>query len=332
MNDEKEPRVSARERRLRTLIPAVPMTVGWGIGLAASAAAISGLAVWLNAFAVKQVPDAALYTTLKNGVAALVLLAAAAVLVRPGSARALQPRQRVVLVVVGLLGGGLAFLLFFSGLAAASAPSAAFIQKTLFVWVAILAVPFLGERLGVAQLAALGVLVVGQAIVLPPRDLAWGNGETMIVGATLIWAVEVVLVRRYLRDIPAALVALGRLGIGLLALGGFVLATGRTAGLANLTSEAWGWILLTGLILAGYVAAWFGALRRAPASVVASVLVGGAVITGTLQAIAKGAAPAQDLVAGYVALTVGVIASVLIGLRVGGVRQPELAAATARDR
>ena len=320
------------ERPPRTTIPTIPMTVRWGLGLATIAAAISGLAVWLNGFAVKQVPDAALYTTLKNGVAALVLLAVAAALVRPGTVPALRPRQIVVLTVVGLLGGGLAFLLFFSGLAAASAPSAAFIQKTLFVWVAILAVPFLGERLGVAQLAALGVLVVGQAIVLPPRDLAWGNGETMIVGATLIWAVEVVLVRRYLREIPAALVALGRLGIGLLALGGFVLVTGRVEGVASLTREAWGWTLLTGLILAGYVAAWFGALRRAPASVVASVLVGGAVITGTLQAIAKGAAPAPDLVAGYVALAVGVIASVLIAVRSGPVQRPELAAATARDR
>ena len=35
---------------------------------------ISGLAIYLNAFAVKQVPDAAVYTTLKNGVAALMLI------------------------------------------------------------------------------------------------------------------------------------------------------------------------------------------------------------------------------------------------------------------
>ena len=53
---------------------------------------------------------------------------------------------------------GIAFLLFFSGLAMASAPTAAFIHKTMFIWVALMAVPFLGERLGLVPVAALGAL------------------------------------------------------------------------------------------------------------------------------------------------------------------------------
>jgi drug/metabolite transporter (DMT)-like permease len=283
--------------------------------LALIAACISGAAVWLNAFAVKQVPDAAVYTTLKNGVAAMILLALAGAAVPRSEVRKVAPHQSVVLLLVGLLGGGLAFLLFFSGLAAASAPSAAFIQKTLFVWVAILAVPFLGERLGLAQVAALGVLAVGQAVVLPPRDIAWGQGETMILVATLIWAVEVALVRRFLRDVPTPLVAVGRLGIGLLALGGFVLATDRAAGILALPAEAWAWTLVTGLILAAYVSTWFAALRRAPATLVTSILVAGAVITGVFQAIAKGAAPAPDVVGGYVLIAIGVAAMAALAVQ-----------------
>ena len=50
--------------------------------------------------------------------------------------------------MIGVIGGSVPFILFFNGLAMASAPSAAFIHKTLFVWVVLLAVPFLGERLG----------------------------------------------------------------------------------------------------------------------------------------------------------------------------------------
>ena len=71
------------------------------------------------------------------------------------------------------------FILFFTGLAQASAPSAAFIHKTLFVWVALLAVPFLGERLGWLQLAALGVLLAGQALVAHAgrRDLGHGRDD-----------------------------------------------------------------------------------------------------------------------------------------------------------
>ena len=158
--------------------------------------------MWLNAFAVKQVPDAAVYTTLKNAVAAVVETVTAP-FVQRADVRRIERPARVALVAVGILGGGIGFLLFFSGLAMASAPSAAFIQKTMFVWVAILAVPFLGERLGFVQIAALAVLAVGQALVLPPRGIAWGTGETLILLATLCWTVEVVLVRLVLVGSPA---------------------------------------------------------------------------------------------------------------------------------
>ncbi|HEY6013387.1 MAG TPA: hypothetical protein VIU37_05255, partial [Candidatus Limnocylindrales bacterium] len=48
-----------------------------GVLLAFGTAAISGLSVYLNSFGVKAVSDAAVYTTAKNGVAAIVLVALA---------------------------------------------------------------------------------------------------------------------------------------------------------------------------------------------------------------------------------------------------------------
>ena len=112
--------------------------------------------------------------------------------------------------MIGVIGGSLPFLLFFGGLAQASAPSAAFIHKTLFIWVAILAVPLLGERLGLVQLGALAVLLVGQAMILTPAGVAWGMGETMIAAATLLWAGETIVARRVLRTVPAAVVGAAR--------------------------------------------------------------------------------------------------------------------------
>lgn len=300
----------------RRRIPvSIPRSVGWGVVLATIAACISGLAVWLNGFAVKQVPDAAVYTTLKNVIAAVVLLTAAAPFVRRAEVRRIERPARVALVAVGILGGGIGFLLFFTGLAMASAPSAAFIQKTMFVWVAILAVPFLGERLGFVQIAALAVLAAGQALVLPPRGIAWGTGETLILLATLCWAVEVVIVRRALRGVGSPIVAVGRLSIGLIVLVGYVAFSGRIGGILALGPAAWGWILLTGVILAGYVGTWFAALHRAPATVVTSILVGGAVITGALQAMSKGGLPTIDLVGGYVLIAAAVILSAVVAVR-----------------
>jgi drug/metabolite transporter (DMT)-like permease len=277
-----------------------------GIGLAVGAALISGVAIYLNAFAVKQLPDAAVYTTLKNGVAAFILLGAALAL---GAARELprMSRQRwSAVLAVGVIGGSVPFVLFFSGLAQASAPSAAFIQKTLFVWVALLAVPFLGERLGPAPLAALGILLAGQLLILPPTGIVWGNGETLILAATALWAVETILVKRMLASVPSGLMAALRMSVGLVVLVGYLVVSGKASVVQGLTSVQWGWALLTGLVLAGYVATWFGALRLAPASMVTSVLVLGAVVTGTLSALDKGALPTVTTLGGYTCILVGV--------------------------
>lgn len=288
-----------RPEQARPRPPRIPATAAWGVGLAVATALISGLAIYLNAFAVRQVPDAAVYTTLKNGVAALVLIALAA-----GGARLdrrpLRPRQWGGLLVLGVIGGGIPFLLFFNGLAQASAPSAAFIHKTLFVWVALLAVPFLGERLGRAQVAALALLLAGQAIVLPPAGLRWGSGETLIAAATLLWALEVIVAKRLLASVPSGIAAAARMGFGLVFLAGYLAATGRLGAFAEVGAAGWAWSVVTGLILTGYVATWYAALQRAPASVVASVLVVGAVVTAALQAAGSGTAPQPAVVGGYV--------------------------------
>jgi drug/metabolite transporter (DMT)-like permease len=282
-------------------VPRIPTTTGWGLALAFCAALVSGLAIYLNGFAVKQLPDAAVFTTLKNAVAAGVLVIVALALARNApDPRPRASRHRLGLVVVGVVGGSIPFVLFFSGLAIASAPAAAFIQKTLFVWVAILAVPFLGERLGAGQLVALAVLIVGQALVLPPSGITWGRGETLILIATLLWAVETILVKRLLGSIATPTMAAARMGIGLAVLVGYLALAGKLSIVVGLSQAQWAWALLTGLILAAYVGTWFAALRRAPASAVTSVLVVGAVLTGLLGTIAKGAAPEPSVVGGYV--------------------------------
>jgi drug/metabolite transporter (DMT)-like permease len=278
----------------------VPVGIGWGIALAVGAALISGLAIYLNAFAVKQLPDAAVYTTLKNGVAAIVLIAAALGLGAARDVRAIERRRWPALLAVGVVGGSVPFILFFSGLAQASAPSAAFIQKTLFVWVGLLAVPFLGERLGIAPLLGIAALLVGQALVLPPDGIVWGTGETLILAATLFWAVETILVKRVLRSIPSHAVAALRMTVGLVVLVLYLALSGKLGVIVALGPAQWSWVLLTGVILAAYVGTWFAALKRASASVVTSVLVLGAVVTGLLSAVSKGAAPSPSVVLGYI--------------------------------
>jgi drug/metabolite transporter (DMT)-like permease len=272
-----------------------------GLAFALGTAVISGFSVAVNASAVREFADPVLFTTLKNAVAAAILLGLAAVAVpRLGATvRALRPRAALGLVAIGVIGGGVPFILFFTGLANASAPAAAVIHKTLFVWVAILAVVLLRERLGLLALAAIVVLAGSQLLIQPPAGVRWAGGETLIALATGMWAIEVIIAKRVLRGVPAPVAAAARMGIGLIVLVGYLAASGGLAGLAALTVTQWAWVAGTGVLLAGYVGTWYAALRRAPAIAVTAVLTLGAPITAVVQLAANGQVPVPMAVAGY---------------------------------
>lgn len=307
----------------------IPVTVRWGVLLAFATALISGFSVYLNGFAVKQLPDSAVYTTLKNGVAAIILVAIAAMAVRPAEIRSIPRRSWGTLVLIGIVGGSIPFLLFFAGLAQASAPSAAFIQKTLFIWVAFAAVPLLGERIGLAQLGALAVLLVGQVLVTPPNGVKWGQGETMIAAATLFWAVEVILAKRLLNGtVPSQVLGAARLGFGMVVLVGYLAITGKLGTIAALNATQWAWALGTGAVLSAYVTFWFAALRRAPATTVSAILVVAAPVTALIQALAAGTVPAPQVLAGQVIVAVAAIALTTLVVR-GTTRRPAATTTTA---
>jgi drug/metabolite transporter (DMT)-like permease len=279
-----------------------------GIALAFGAATISGVAVFLNGYGVRVVRDATVYTTSKNLVAAL-LLGLLALAMAGRSARPALPRtgrQFAGLAALAVLGGSVPFVLFFEGLARASSTHAAFVQKTLVVWVAALAVPLLGERLRAAHVAAMA-LIVGGLVLLDGglTGFRLGDGEVLILAATLLWAVEVVVAKRLLAGLAPATVGLARMGLGLVVLLGWLAVTGRLAALTQLSGRGWAWSVLTGAVLAGYVATWFAALARAGAIDVTAVLSVGAVITALLGLAVKGTAVAAPNAVGLALLLAG---------------------------
>ncbi len=297
---------------------AVPATVTAGVLLALATAVISGVSVYVNSFAVKHVADPAVFTTLKNAVVAVLLVGLVAGSRERPAVRTLDRRRWAGLVAVGFVGGSIPFLLFFTGLAQASAPSAAFIHKTLFVWVALLAVPLLGERLGALQVAAVGLLFAGQVLIQPPTGITWGTGETLIAIATLLWSVEIIVARRLLATVGSTTLAAGRMGFGLVFLVLYLVLAGRLDGVLTVTATGWAWILATAVFLLGYVVTWYAALQRAPATVVTSVLVLGAPITGAIQSLATGKLPAPAVLAAYVLIVVGAVVFAMAATRLRG--------------
>jgi drug/metabolite transporter (DMT)-like permease len=142
-----------------------------------------------------------------------------------------------------------------------------------------------------------------------------GTGELLVFAATLLWAVEIVLVKRLLRDIVPTTVALSRMGLGVAVLLGWVAVSGRWATLTGMDARGWGWALLTGVILAGYVGTWFTALSLAPAVDVTAILVVGAVITAVLSTVVRGTPVAGLDAVGLVLLALGAATAAVAAAR-----------------
>lgn len=283
--------------------------VAKGMLFGLGAAGLSGVAVFVNSYGVRAFGDATAYTTAKNAVAGLVLLAVVAPLL---AARSRGSRSHVLtrpctraqwagLAVLSVVGGSVPFVLFFEGLARiTSGPvQAQFINKTLVVWVAVLAVIALRERVGALQLAAVAVLVTGQVVLSGGGSalvrVSFGPGEYLILAATLLWAVEVVLAKWLMRSLSSWTVALARMGGGSVLLIAWVGVTGKAGLLVHMSGEQWKWVLVTGVLLAAYVATWLAGLALAPAVSVTAVLVAAVPVTAVLSAVVDHAALAPQL-------------------------------------
>ena len=280
-----------------------------GAYLALVVAFISGFSVYINKFAVDSVSDSFLFTATKN-IAVSLLLFAFLILPRAlPELRGLSGRQWITLGAIGCIGGSIPFLLFFHGLSLGTAVSAAFIHKTLFLWVAILATIFLGERLGKIHIAALGVLVGGNILLLGwPGSWLFGEGELMVLLATLLWAIEAIIAKKVMSGVSPNVAAFGRMFFGAVVMLVYLALAGKMGTMVNLSVEQVGWIALTSLFLFGYVSCYYSGLKYAPASIVASILVLGSVITSLLYAIfdAESYSPAE--VAGMVLIIIAALA------------------------
>ena len=271
-----------------------------GLALALVTAGISAFSVYVNAEAVRAFESATVYTTAKNLVAALVLGVVAVLGTRMRStshgdgARVTGARQWLGLLAIGVVGGSVPFVLFFEGLARASSPQAAFLHKTLVVWVALLALVVLRERLGWPHLAAVVALLLGQVGLSRAGLFPLDTGALMILGATLLWSVEVVLAKRLLASVPSRVLAVARMGLGSVLLLGWVGLQGQLGALGALTAAQVQWLAITGLLLAGYVGFWYAALARAQAVDVTAILVVGAVGTAVLAGVLDGVALAPQ--------------------------------------
>ncbi len=275
-----------------------------GLWLVLATAVISGFSVFVNKFGVTGL-DPALFTTSKNVLVAVFLIATILVMKEWKTVKALQPKQWGQLALIGLIGGSLPFLLFFTGLSLTGAAQAGFLHKTMFLFVAILAAITLKENINRNMVIGGVLLLVGNLFVLKLTGFSFGYGDLLILLATLLWATEVTLSRHVLKSVATLsgrVVAFGRMGFGSLFLLLYLAFTQKLPLVSTMTASGWLWVLVTGAFLYGYVFTFYEGLKTVPASVATAILLLGTVVTTVLELVGNGTVAWQQVVGGCLLL------------------------------
>lgn len=258
-----------------------------GIYLAIITALISGIANFVNKFAVTAITPPLVFTAVKNTGVGLIIIALLIFTFKWKKLKQLTGKEILYLILIGIIGGSIPFYLYFTGLSQIPALNAALIHKTLVFWVILLAIPFLKEK--VSPLLITGVLLIfaGNLTIGGFTGFKFSQGELFVLLATMLWSVENILAKKILPKVDPDIVTAARMGLGSLILLSAAAVTTPQALQKSLflTQSQWFWMILTMATLLGYVMSWYRALKYAPAIVVTAVLAAGSLVTNVLSAV-----------------------------------------------
>lgn len=267
-----------------------------GVLLGLITAVISGASIFANALFVSKT-DPLIFALTRNVMVAVVFTLVLITLGHVKRLRLLTRRQWGLLFTIGAVGGGIPFALFFIGLSQIGAVSGNIIQKTLFLWVAVLAVPILHERLSKVQLLGYASLFIGLFVFGGTAHVVWKIGAWLVLAATVLWSIENVITKVTLRSVHPAIVCWGRIVFGLPFLLAAAAVTGKIGLLSIASSYAVTPIVVSSAFLTIYMLTWYSALSMAPATLISSVLVFAPVITALLgQIVLKKAIVGQGVI------------------------------------
>lgn len=252
-----------------------------GIQLALVTAVISGVSIFANGIFVSRT-DPLIFAFVRNIVVFLFLSIWIITRSNITHVRSLAAKQWGMLLLIGIIGGGIPFALFFTGLSEIGAVNGNIIQKTLFIWVAIMAVPLLGERIYRLQFVGYAVILAGMFYFGGGITVVHKTGTWLVLAATVLWAMEQIIAKRTLSHVLPVIVAWGRMLFGLPMLFAAIVFLGKTGLLSQLSTNTLTPLTVSAVLLTAYMTTWYSALKRAPAVLVSSVLVAAPVVTALL--------------------------------------------------
>jgi len=224
------------------------------------------------------------------------------------------------LLLIAIVGGAAAFLLFFTGLKMTTGGKAAFLQKTLPIYVAVFSYWFLKEKIPMKQTYALIIMMLGTMLVLgsgiAPAEF-WTDpvfGDFLVIGATVLWAIENTIARKTMIEGDSNwIVAFSRMFIGGLILFGVAGIMGKFGALMALTYAQTVNILVSTAILLGYVFCWYWSIRLINVSKASTILLIAPVISLVLGVAVLGEPVPLIQLAGSALILIG--ACIVIGVK-----------------
>ena len=277
-----------------------------GIALAYLTALVSGISVFANSFGVVTM-DATAYTLVKNVAVAAIIAAIALSIGAWREIFALNRKQVLMLLFVGVIGGGVAFALYFNGLAATGGAAGSFLYRLLFVFAVVIAVGALKEKfewkIGAGALAVLA----GNWLLLGDAAIGLGEGVVLVLLATIFWAAEYAVSKKALEGLSATTVVAARMGIGAIVLLGILAWQGKIGALGAIPAASFGWIALAVGLLTLFTTLWYSALKRTTLISATAALALGGPVSALLAAAFAGKALAPVSLLGFFLIAAGAV-------------------------
>jgi len=249
----------------------------FGTILALMTAVISGIAIPLNKVFVVGI-DATVFTAARALIIGLVFLLIAGFQSGFDFSRFKKAGWKH-LIFIGVVGGGLAFLMYFSGLQLTTTGRAAFLHKTLPVFAGIFAAAFLKERIPRRHWYALLMMLIGAFMIYfsrIPLSAMWSNpglGDALVIGATVLWAAENTVARKVMKEGESNLiVSFSRMFIGSLLLFGIIGLTGKIDVLLSLNGVQVANLFISTAMLFVYVFFWYWSIKHVEISKATALL------------------------------------------------------------
>jgi drug/metabolite transporter (DMT)-like permease len=183
------------------------------------------------------------------------------------------------LIAIGFIGGAIAFLLFFTGLKLTTGGRAAFLQKTLPIYVMIFAFFFLKEKITKKQVFAFIIMFIGLIVLMSSQiepSIFWPNpswGDLLIIFATVLWAVENIISKyTMIKKESNFVVTFARMFFGAIFLFAIAVLWNKAYLLYQLTPQQTFNIYVSTIILFYYVFLWYWSIKFINVSKAATLL------------------------------------------------------------